>query len=223
MTRRILLAAWLAFTVAIISACSSTPNPEDFRSADPVEYYFYVPEELTKQHVFVGIHGAGGSGRDCFHTWQPYAEREGFALLCPSLADAGGGWYQSEAEDKLWLSLQAVRLEHEFELMIFLAGFSAGGQFVQGVVFRYPQAISGVSVISSGNFYAPSTQARTVPFLVTVGEDDDPRRVDGAVSFSAQLTQAGIANDLYVIPRVGHAISTEAVQRTVDLYLRVSR
>ena len=155
MTRRILFAAWLALTVTIMSACSSAPNPEDFRFADPVEYYFYVPEDLTKHQVFVGIHGAGGSGRDCFHTWQPYAEREGFSLLCPSLSDAGGGWYQSEAED-----LQAVRLEHEFDSMIFPAGFSAGAQFVQGVAFRYPQAVSGVSVISSGNFYAPSTRAQ---------------------------------------------------------------
>lgn len=57
---------------------------------------------------------------------------------------------------------------------VFLAGFSAGGQFVQGFAFQYPRYVLAVSVIAPGNVYLPTDQASRAPFLVIVGDRDDP-------------------------------------------------
>ncbi|HEX5809145.1 MAG TPA: hypothetical protein VFY25_10805, partial [Anaerolineales bacterium] len=67
----------------------STPkDPEQYKHVQPVEYYLYVPENYSADRewpLFVGIHGAGGNGLQCWQLWQAYADREGFILLCPSI------------------------------------------------------------------------------------------------------------------------------------------
>ena len=214
---------FLVFCVALeIMAYTSMPkDPGQYRHAQPVEYYLYVPKNYSPDRdwpLFVGIHGSGGSGLDCWNWWQTYADREGFILLCPSIADAGGGWYQSDGETKTFSAVNQVRANYRVMSREFIVGFSAGAQFVQGFSFKYPQYVSGVSILSAGNYYSPNLGASGIPFLVVIGDQDDPVSVQGSAAFSAALSQSGFEVQYDVLPGVGHTVTSKAKDLTIALF-----
>jgi len=210
---------------ALLAACSSTPDPLEYRRDDPSEYYLYLPSGYSNEQkwpIFVGVHGFGGSGRDCWSMWQAYADSEGFVLICPSLADENGGWRQDTGEATLNKILNRVFKDYSVQNKIFLTGFSAGAQFVQGYAFRYPDVVTGVSVMSSGNYYVPVSTSSGVPFLVIIGDQDDPVSVEGAKEFAAGLQGQGYSVDLLVLSGVGHEAAQEGKERTIELFRRVT-
>ena len=217
--------------MAIGTACASPTyslaySPTPYVRDDPTEYYLYLPGNYSPDHewpVFVGIHGFGGSGRDCLSMWQTYADQAGFVLLCPSLADEGGGWYQAEGEAVLSKILEQVAQECRVQKRIFLAGFSAGATFVQGFAFAHPDLVAAVATLSAGNYYAPASQAQGVIFLVVIGDRDNPVGIQGAESFTEALKQGGFSVELHVLPGVGHTASTEAKDLTIKLFERLFR
>ncbi|MEW5871527.1 MAG: hypothetical protein AB1894_19795 [Chloroflexota bacterium] len=200
------------------------PDPTPYVRDDPTEYFLYLPAGYTAERawpVFVGVHGFGGSGRSCLNLWQASADEEGYILVCPSLADESGGWYVSYGEKVLMMVLQRVRKECHTQKRVFLAGFSAGAEFVQAFVFDQPGLVAGVSVLSSGNYYAPRKQARGIPFLVVIGDEDDPAGLKGARQFSELLQAQGFRVDLHILPGVTHRVSAEAQRLTLDFYREV--
>ena len=132
----------ISFALLAIYIMSSTPaDPTSHRFTQPIEYYLYIPKANAPSRawpLFIGIHGTGGSGLDCWNLWQPYAEREGFILLCPTLSDANGGWRQSDGERNTWAAINQVSSKYSIKSGFFIVGFSAGAQFVQGFCFDYP-------------------------------------------------------------------------------------
>jgi predicted esterase len=101
---------------------------------------------------------------------------------------------------------------------IFLAGFSAGGQFVHGYAFMNPGYVKGVAVIAPGNAYPPPSETRHIPFLVMVGENDQAGSQAVAQQLATMLEQKGYSVELRVLEGTGHSISDQAVQRTLELY-----
>ena len=162
-----------------------------------------------------GFTARGGSGRDCWSDWQRYADQEGFILVCPSLDDGSGGWSQNDGEFAVNQILNAVYDQYAIDTRFFLAGFSAGGQFVQMYTFNYPRSVAGVSVMSAGNYFEPTQAARNVPFLVTIGENDT-ERIPGAQGFSTWLVHEGFDITYEVIPGVGHSLSDRARELTIQ-------
>jgi len=226
----LLWGSMILFVIVVIVAgvfiVNSAPaNPADHRHTQPVEYYLYVPKAYSASSefpLFVGIHGFGGSGLDCWNLWQAYAEREGFILLCPTIADAGGGWYQDVGETLVWNVVGQVKKEYRVKPKMFITGFSAGAQFVQGFAFNYPQYVSGVSVLSAGNYYRANSGASHVPFLVVIGDRDDPIGVQQSALFYQNLTQNGFDIQYEVLPGVGHTVTNKGISLTIDLYRRTS-
>jgi predicted esterase len=213
----------LAFCVAagIITYNSIPADPAKHRHETPIEYYLYVPRNYSSDRewpLFVGIHGSGGSGLECWNLWQSFADREGFILLCPSIADSGGGWYQADGETKVFSAINQVRSEYHMAPREFLAGFSAGAQFVQGFAFKYPQYVSGVSVLSAGNYYRPTPSAKGIPFLVVIGDQDDPVAVADSKSLVLMLKQDGFDVQYLVLPGVGHTVTDTGRQLTIALF-----
>lgn len=215
--------ALLVFCAVIgVVAFNSIPkNTDEYRHDQPSEHYLYVPKNYSADRewpLFVGIHGFGGSGLDCWNLWQSYADKEGFILACPSLADTGGGWYQSTGETKLFNVINRVRSEYRVSPREFLVGFSAGAQFVQGFAFNYPQYVSGVSILSAGNYYPPNLNARGVPFLVVIGDRDDPISVQQSQAFAATLSRNGFDVQYEVLPGVGHTVTSRGKELTIALF-----
>ena len=170
--------------------------------------------------MFVGIHSFGGDGTQCLDMWQGYAESEGFVLICPSLADENGGWYADEGAMKLNEIIRQVQNDCRVQKQVFLAGFSAGAEFVQVYAFDRPRSVKAVAVLSSGNYHEPSSASRDIPFLVVIGDQDDPIGLQGAQLFSELLEQNDYSVELVILPGVGHEITQQALELTIRLFNR---
>lgn len=201
-------------------------DPASHRFTQPIEYYLYAPKAYAPNRawtLFIGIHGSGGTGLDCWNLWQPYAEQEGFILLCPTLSDASGGWYQNDGESKTWAAINQVSSKYNIKSRLFIVGFSAGAQFVQGFSFDYPQAVQAVTVLSAGNYYPPSRQAYGIPFLIVIGDRDDPAAINGSAQFAQALANNGSGVSYWLLPGVGHEITSKTKQLTIDFYHAVNK
>jgi len=228
--------AWLMWTVAGLLCISflalgvyalnrMPADPAKHRYTQPYEYYLYVPRAYTAGHswpVFVGIHGSSGSGIHCWSWWQSFADKEGFILICPTLTEAGGGWHQSDGERKVSAIISQVRSEYNLEGRLFLAGFSAGAQLVQGYAFRYPQSVKGVAVLSPGYAFSSTMSARDIPFLVVIGDQELPRRLEAARQLVFLLEQNNFDVEYQLLPGVGHTLTNEARKLTIDFFREVN-
>lgn len=215
-----LLVALVAL-VAVCSACATAPDPGENLFAEPWPYYLYLPDSYTPDRalpLFVGVHGSSTDGRSCWNTWQRYADSKGYVLLCPELSDPDGRLHQLHGNARLLDILGRVYEEYSLQPKIFLAGFSAGGQFVHGYAFMNPDYVVGVSVIATGNAYQPPPSSRHIPFVVIVGDRDDRGNIESADRLAGLLEQGGYSVELHVLSRTGHEISDEAIEITLDLY-----
>jgi pimeloyl-ACP methyl ester carboxylesterase len=223
-SKRILaLFAILIFGLVLPGCSQGNPfiDPVKYRQESPYEYYRYTPSKYSAGSywpVFIYIHGEGGSGLDCWNVFQKYADKEGFILVCPSLADNNGGWYQQDGEAKLLAVLGQVFSGFSVYQQVFLAGLSAGGQFVQGFAFDYPQYVAGVSVIAPGNVYQPSGSAYAKPFYVMVGDRDNPNIIEGSKQLARNLSGLGYPVHYFEMPGVGHQLVEREIELTLELY-----
>jgi hypothetical protein len=215
-----LLAVIAAF--AVIAARNATPkDPAQYRHTQPVEYYLYVPDDYSTDQewpLFVGIHGAGGTGRDCWNLWQRYAEKEGFILLCPSIPGDASGFYQDVGENTVWSAVGEVQKEYRVKRRMFFSGFSAGAFFIQGFAYHYPDYVSGLSILSSGVYLNPNMFAQLVPMLVVIGKADNPAGVQTSQRFVSGLQNYGFDVEFIVMPNVGHAVTEEGTYATMELF-----
>jgi hypothetical protein len=215
-----LLAVVAAFVVLAVR--NDTPkDPSQYLHTQPVEYYLYVPKKYSADQewpLFVGIHGAGGTGLDCWNLWQSYAEKEGFILLCPSIPGDASGFYQDVGENTVWSAVGEVQKEYRVKRRMFFSGFSAGAFFIQGFAYHYPDYVSGLSILSSGVYLNPNLFAQLVPMLVVIGNADHPAAVQASQLFVSGLQNYGFDIEYIVMPNVGHTVTKEGVLATLELF-----
>ena len=217
-------------TIAAISAWALVKNsapedPQQYKHAQPVEYYLYVPKAYSAEQewpLFVGIHGAGGSGLDCWHLWQSYADKEGFILLCPSIPGDPSGFYQDVGENTVWGAIGEVKKDYRVRPRMFLTGFSAGAYFIQGFTYHYPQYVNGLSILSAGLYLSPNMFADLIPMLVVIGDSDNATAVQTSQMFVRDLRQFGFDVDYKLMPGVGHAVTKDGVNLTIDLFRKIT-
>jgi predicted esterase len=207
---------------AVFAARNATPkDPAEYRHDQPVEYYLYVPQKYSADQewpLFVGIHGAGGTGLDCWNLWQSYADKEGFILLCPSIPGDASGFYQDVGENTVWSAIGEVQKEYRVKRRMFFSGFSAGAFFIQGFTYHYPDYVSGLSILSSGVYLNPNLFAQHVPMLVVIGNADDPTAVQTSQLFVSGLQNYGFDVQYIVMPNVGHTVTDEGRGATMELF-----
>lgn len=208
--------------VVVQAVLASTPtDPAEYRHVQPVEYYLYVPKDYSEDQewpLFVGIHGAGGTGLDCWRMWQAYAEREGFILLCPSIPGDPQGFYMDVGERTVWSAVGEVQKEYRIRKRMFLSGFSAGAYFIQGFTYHYPQYVSGLSILAGGVYMDPGLFPELVPMVVVIGGADHPRAVETSQLFVEGLQKFGFDVKYTVLPGVGHAVTKEGISQTIEVF-----
>ncbi len=200
---------------------SAPKDPQQYKHVQPVEYYLYVPKTYSADQewpLFVGIHGAGGSGLDCWNLWQSYADKEGFILLCPSIPGNSSGFYQDVGENTVWSAIGEVKKEYRVRSRMFFTGFSAGAYFIQGFTYHYPQYVNGLSILSAGLYLNPNMFPELIPMLVVIGDNDNATAVQTSQMFVRDLRQFGFDIDYELMPGVGHAITKDVVNLTIDLF-----
>ncbi|MBE0671830.1 MAG: hypothetical protein IH588_14670 [Anaerolineales bacterium] len=213
----ICIIAVMALTIRTVLSQPIDPTP--YRHTQPVEYYLYVPKSYTGDRVyplFVGIHGSGGSGLHCWDLWQPYAEKEGYILLCPTIPGDAGGYYLDVGERTIWAAVNAVQSEYHVSSRMFIAGFSAGAYFMQGFAAHYPSSVSGLAILSTG-YSMPGFQPN-VPVLVVIGSMDNPDSIQANEMLVSHLQQSGVDVEYYVLPGVGHWATTKTESLTIELF-----
>jgi phospholipase/carboxylesterase len=219
------LLATLGVVLGVYIAYTLSADPTKHRYTQPYEYYLYVPRAYTAERswpVLVGIHGSSGSGLHCWYWWQSFADKEGFILICPTLTEAGGGWSQSDGERKVSVIISQVRSEYNLEERLFLAGFSAGAQLVQGYTFRYPHSVKGVAVLSPGYAFSSTMGARDIPFMIVIGDREISRRLEAAQKLVSLLEQNNFEVEYHLLPGVGHTLTDEARKLTIDFFREVN-
>jgi predicted esterase len=209
------LFAWMAVKANV------PKDPQQYRYVQPYEYYLYVPKAYSPDKewpLFVGIHGAGGNGLQCWRLWQAYADKEGFILLCPSIPGYPDGFYQNVGEDTVWSSVTEVQKEYRIQQRMFFSGFSAGAYFIQGFAYDYSQAVSGLSILSAGLYIDPSAFPELIPMVVVIGDRDNAASVRNSRAFVEGLQGYGFDIQYKVMPGVGHAVTKEGVDLTLQLF-----
>jgi poly(3-hydroxybutyrate) depolymerase len=197
------------------------PQAEPYVRAEPIEHYLYLPQQYTPDRewpLFMGLHGYGGSARDCLSAWQPYADQVGFVLVCPSLNDPYGGWEQDVMKKTLHEISVRVRTEARVKVRVFLAGFSAGGHLAQRYTWAYPDDVAAVAVLSAVTYDQPEAQAKDIPFLVALGDSDHLGGVEQVEQFTQDLQRAGFNAELHILPGVGHTLSDKARELTREFF-----
>lgn len=215
----------LAALLVVFIANSLPKDPTEYRHVQPVEYYLYAPRSYSADKewpLFVGIHGAGGSGLDCWNMWQAHADDEGYILLCPSIPGDAYGFRQDVGENTVWSAIGEVKKEYRVRNRMFFAGFSAGAFFIQGFDYHYPQYVSGLAILSSGVYLAPRYFAELVPMTVVIGDADDPAAVQTSQSFVSGLQQYGFDVQYELMPGVGHSFTPTAQKRTIELFRKIA-
>lgn len=204
----------------------STPtNPSAYHHTQPVEYYLYVPKDYSADQdwpLFIGVHGSGGSGLDCWNLWQHHAEKEGFILLCPSIPGDSYGFQQDVGETTMWSAIGAVKQEYRIKTRMFMTGFSAGAFFIQGFTYHYPQSVSGLSILSSGFYLDPSMFPQVIPMTIVIGDADDPRAVNTSQLFANDLKGYGFDIEYELMPGVGHTVTKKGINLTIELFRKIN-
>ena len=200
---------------------SAPKDPAQYKHVQPVEYYLYVPEDYSADQewpLFIHIHGAGGSGLECWQLWQSYADKEGFILLCPSVPGYSYGFRQDVGENTVWSAVGEISKEYRIRKRMFLAGFSAGAYFIQGFTYHYPQYVSGLSILSSGFYIRPNLFPEVIPMAVIIGDQDNAEAVKTSQMFVTGLRDFGFDIQYEVMNGVGHAVTKDGVNLTLELF-----
>lgn len=213
---------------APVAAPASTytlkPQADPYVRDDPIEYYLYLPQQYTPDRtwpLFVGLHGYGGNARDCLSAWQSSAGEMGYVLACPSLNDPYGGWEQDVMKKTLHSVIAKVQSEVRMNPRVFVAGFSAGGHLAQRYAWAYPEEVAAVAVLSAVTYDRPEAQAKAIPFLITLGDGDHLGGVEQVQQFAQDLKQVGFMTELHILPGVGHTMTREALDLTLEFFRRV--
>ncbi len=202
---------------------------KDFVSPKPIDaapyfhggtahYYLYVPKDYTHDRqwpLFVGIHGGGGSGLDCWNLWQPYADREGFILLCPSIRGDGGGFYQVVGDRTVSNAVELVRLEYNVQPRMFMAGFSAGAIFIQGYAYDHPQSVSGLAILSTA-YYIEGVPP--VPTVIITGTFEYQSSIEANEKLFADMRKRGADVEYHLLQWVGHTVTDKARTLTIECF-----
>ena len=206
--------------LTLLSQPAAAIDPAPYRHLQPAEYYLYVPTNYSSDRewpLFIGMHGSGGSGLDCWNLWQTYAEEEGYILLCPSIpGDAAQGYRSDVAENIVWKTVGEVQKQYRVSQRMFFAGVSGGAYFVQIFAAHYPNHVSGLAILSTG-YVGPEMQAR-VPVLVAIGGADNPASIQANEELVASLTRNGFDVQYKVFPLVGHRVTNEGRKLTIELF-----
>lgn len=215
-----------AAMLSVLLIVNSLPkDPSEYRHAQPVEYYLYAPKNYLDDQdwpLFVGIHGSGGSGLDCWNMWQSYVEKEGFILLCPTIPGDAYGFRQDVGENTIWSAVGEVKKQYHIRNRMFFAGFSAGAFFIQGFDYHYPQYVSGLAVLSAGLYLDPRLFPEVIPMTVVIGDADDSRAVQTSQFFVNGLQQYGFDVQYELMPGVGHTFTSTAQKLTIELFRKTA-
>ncbi len=217
---------WLCSLGAAAPAFAETHEVEMPPGAnyDRAAFRIWLPDDVeTVRAILVLVPGSNGDGRDQVETplWQEFATRHHLALVGVQLTDkphehmfiehyidVSGGSGQAFL-DALTRFGEMARHSEIASAPFLLWGMSAGGEFNYEMALWKPERVIGFVVNKGGIYYSAlaSTQARDVPGLFFVGEDDLAFRNDIIRGIYSINRRARSLWALVVEPGVAHEVA----------------
>jgi dienelactone hydrolase len=182
-------------------------------------YYSYVPKNVEKPPLLVFLHGAMGNYQCFLYFFQKWAEKRGWAVICPSFGY--GNWYRpgggEAAEQSLLHALETLPVDRE---RVLLAGLSNGATGAVRLIRRQPDKIQGLILFSPviepeqyGSAEFRDWAGRGHPRVVMQGDTDQvvhPRTVE------SRLTKLGVPFDYRLLPGHDHYMMFSASERVYE-------
>jgi len=168
---------------------------------------------------------------DSIGTLHPFlkelAEREGFAVIAASFKHnendfnkRASSQYPAAWSGKALLDmLKIAKTKGLNPGKFYLAGFSAGGQFVSRFSFLYPQKTAACAIFSSGARVKPETN-QGVKYFYGVGVNDDDYHKENAEIFNKAALELGIPI-VYNQYQTGHDTTNEEIEDKVRFFEQV--
>ena len=190
------------------------PQPRKFTSAiDHTEqpYNLFVPSAAADGKpvpLVIALHGHGATWESWFKGTKvcEWAEKEGYAVLCPH--GRGNYFYLGIGETDVWEALADVRKNLSIDDdRIYLIGHSMGGWGTWNIAASRPDVFAAIVPMSS---WAPLELLENVQYLnplIIHGDNDPAVDVQRSRDADATLTKLGIAHRYIELPGVGHESS----------------
>ncbi|HUT34960.1 MAG TPA: dienelactone hydrolase family protein [Planctomycetota bacterium] len=212
----------LCAVAGLAAAGAAAENPRKLKSDPSQEYYVYLPKDFDAKRacwLFVAVHGLGGDGKGALG-WESFADEGQCIVVGPSFK--GTFQFPSKgAGDKMKAIIRELAKGYTLEHKAFVTGFSAGAQFAHRFALDNPALVAGCAAHSAGDWDGlPDAKARSVPFLVTCGTDDNksPDRLAGAKKFVTAIKAKGFKVESKWFDGVGHSFCNEGRELTKEFY-----
>jgi len=203
--------------------------------------YLYTPTDKPIEGktywLAVGVHGAGGEGKDGGGIG--YWAKDDVIVLGPSFLQPKRDENAPKTEGPPLDSYQMCGPTHEAKLKaliaevdktwkvhpkVFLHGFSAGAQFVHRFAMKNPEMVAGVSAASAGSwstrgFGEINPAASRIPFAISCGQHDREKsgpdsplnRREWMEEFAKALQDQHFDVASRVIPNTGHKATADTM------------
>ena len=216
---------------------------EEIKGTCPLgrEYYLYLPEKIDPDRTYwlvAGIHGRNGNGKNAGDLSE--LSKNGRCIVVGPSFPKAHKVLENQSDTQLIGLFKALAEKYKLHPKMFVTGFSAGGQFSQRFVFKYPDLVIGCAPHSSGTWMTgddgggvkfDDAIAGRIPFAISCGESDTgtatrdeftpeilKRRIDWAREFEALLKAKRFYFKAEYYPGVAHKISPGAKALTQECF-----
>lgn len=161
-------------------------------------YFCYVPPGEGKKPALIFFHGALGNFKVYLHFWRRWAQKTGYAVICPS--NGFGRWYDEQGEKRALELFDSALAELPIDpTRVTVAGMSNGGTAVTRLVNARPDKIGSVllicPVLEVGQTLTPTfldwTRRHTAPIVLEGDEDINVSPEIVSANVDAILKQGG--------------------------------
>lgn len=193
------------------------------------DYWLYTPEKIDKDKKYwlvVGVHGAGGNGKNAAGLKGWVEKYDNIIVIGPSFPTKGPYYQVLEANtDKQLLDIKAD-LSKEFKLYprMFIHGFSGGSQYSHRFASKHPDALVGVSAHSGGSWSPVDKKAAPLVWTVSCGLKDTASSVPGAKPriecyriFVEEFLKTGFCAEPFVT-EAGHSMNKDTWQHAEECF-----
>ncbi len=212
------------------SACAAEEARTD--SLTGREYFVYTPSSIDPDKTYwlvVGVHGykKNGKGAGGFANW---ADKHDCIVVGPSFPNEGYQGLLHQSDEQLIAIARDLSKTYKLHPKLFIAGFSGGSQYAHRFMLKHPQVVAGCAAHSGGSWETGSPippPARSIPFVMSCGENDTAKsvpdaphtRIEWAKLFEAEARKADMFFDAKFFPGVAHRQCKEASEMTEECFL----
>ena len=184
-----------------------------------LDYAYYVPESVDEApNALILVPGLNGRGEHMINSkWMALSDRTGWPIIAPSFVfegDAAFGNHESYQYPNVWSGGALNAIFDQFAekgiriQSLYMAGFSAGAQFVERYSLAHPDQVAKCAVGAAGGI-DPIDYASPVKFFYAIGENEQANRRQFSDEFVDQAAAYGVAVDRKIYPHTGHSFTAE--------------